>query len=63
MATHAAVRWRCVVGWCFDDGRTSGAQILLAQVGERGTVAPQRRPLGVLNGLMMAERRQRFDAG
>ena len=50
------------LSWCFEDGRTSATRALLERVGESGAVAPQHWPLEVLNGLMMAERRQRVDA-
>lgn len=60
---------RCVVdssvtlSWCFEDERTPATQAVLEQIGESGAVAPQHWPLEVLTGLMMAERRQRIDAG
>jgi predicted nucleic acid-binding protein len=50
------------LSWCFEDERTPATQALLEQIGESGGVAPQHWPLEVLNGLMMAERRQRVDA-
>lgn len=49
------------LSWCFEDERTPATKALLEQVGESGAVAPQHWPLEVLNGLMMAERRQRVD--
>jgi len=51
------------LSWCFEDERTAATKALLEGVGEAGAVAPQHWPLEVLNGLMMAERRQRVDAG
>lgn len=51
------------LSWCFEDERTPATKALLERVGEAGAVAPQHWPLEVLNGLMMAERRQRVDAG
>jgi predicted nucleic acid-binding protein len=50
------------LSWCFEDERTPATQALLERVGESGAAAPQHWPLEVLNGLMMAERRQRVDA-
>jgi len=49
--------------WCFEDERTPATQAVLEQIGESGAVVPQHWPLEVLNGLMMAERRRRIDAG
>jgi predicted nucleic acid-binding protein len=51
------------LSWCFEDERTPATKALLERVGENGAVAPQLWPSEVLNGLMMAERRQRIDAG
>jgi predicted nucleic acid-binding protein len=51
------------LSWCFEDERTPATKALLEQVGESGALAPQHWPLEVLNGLMMAERRQRIEAG
>ena len=50
------------LSWCFEDERTPAMKALLEQIGESGAFAPQHWPLEVLNGLMMAERRQRVDA-
>jgi predicted nucleic acid-binding protein len=50
------------LSWCFEDERTPATKALLERVGESGAVAPQLWPTEVLNGLMMAERRQRIDA-
>jgi predicted nucleic acid-binding protein len=49
------------LSWCFEDERTPATAALLQRVGETGAVAPQRWPLEALNGLMMAERRNRLD--
>ena len=51
------------LSWCFEDERTPATMALLERVGERGAVAPQHWPLEVLNGLLMAERRQLVDTG
>jgi predicted nucleic acid-binding protein len=50
------------LSWCFEDERTPAIRTLLESVGEGGAVVPQHWPAEVLNGLMMAERRQRIDA-
>ena len=50
------------LSWCFEDERTLATKTLLERVGEVGAVVPQHWPAEVLNGLMMAERRQRIDA-
>ena len=50
------------LSWCFEDERTPATAALLERVGESGAMAPQLWPAEVLNGLMMAERRQRIDA-
>jgi predicted nucleic acid-binding protein len=50
------------LSWCFEDERTPATKALLERVGESGAIAPQLWPAEVLNGLMMAERRQRIDA-
>ena len=49
------------LSWCFEDERTPATMALLERVGESGAVAPQHWPLEVLNGLLMAERRQLVD--
>jgi len=51
------------LSWCFEDERTQATRALLERVGEAGAIVPQHWPAEVLNGLMMAERRQRIDAG
>jgi predicted nucleic acid-binding protein len=48
--------------WCFEDERTPATRDLLEREGDSGATAPQHWPAEVLNGLMMAERRQRIDA-
>ena len=50
------------LAWCFEDERTPATMVLLEQVAETGAVAPLHWPLEALNGLLMAERRQRLDA-
>ena len=50
------------LSWCFEEERTPATTALLQWVGETGAVAPQHWPLEALNGLMMAERRNRVDA-
>jgi predicted nucleic acid-binding protein len=49
------------LSWCFEDERTPATKALLERVGDGGALVPQHWPLEVLNGLMMAERRQRID--
>lgn len=51
------------LAWCFEDEQTPEIMALLDRVVASGAVAPQLWPLEVLNGLLMAERRQRLDAG
>ena len=48
--------------WCFEAEHAPAAMALLHQIGKTGATAPQHWPLEALNGLMMAERRQRLDA-
>jgi predicted nucleic acid-binding protein len=48
--------------WCFEDERTLHTTALLDRLAETGAVAPMLWPLEALNGLLMAERRRRFDA-
>jgi predicted nucleic acid-binding protein len=50
------------LSWCFADERTVATQALLERVGASGAVAPRHWPIEVVNGLVMAERRQRIDA-
>lgn len=49
------------LSWCFADEHTPATLALLERVGEAGAVVPQHWPAEVLNGLTMAERRQRID--
>ncbi len=49
--------------WCFEDEQAAANLALLEQVVEHGAVAPTVWPLGVLNALVMAERRRRLDTG
>jgi predicted nucleic acid-binding protein len=49
--------------WCFEDERTPETLSLLQRVATEGAVAPWLWPLEALNGLLMAERRGRLDAG
>lgn len=51
-----------VLSWCFEDERTPATKALLERIGETGAIVPQHWPAEVLNGLMMAERRQRINA-
>ena len=48
--------------WCFEDERTPATTALLERVGEAGALAPGLWPLEALNGLLVAERRGRFDS-
>jgi predicted nucleic acid-binding protein len=48
--------------WCFGDERTDATVAVLEHVTGNGAVAPSLWPLEVLNGLAMAERRQRLSA-
>jgi predicted nucleic acid-binding protein len=50
------------LAWCFSDERTLETQALLDDVSVAGAIAPAHWPLEVLNGLAMAERRQRIGA-
>ena len=49
------------LSWCFEDEHTPARLALLERVAQAGALAPQLWPLEVLNGLMMAERRNRPD--
>ncbi len=51
------------LGWCFEDEHTEPVMDLLDRVVERGAFAPTLWPLETLNGLLMAQRRKRLDAG
>jgi predicted nucleic acid-binding protein len=46
---------------CFDDEWTPAVDATMDQVTERGAIVPGVWPLEVLNGLFVAERRQRID--
>ncbi len=50
------------LSWCFEDEHTPARLALLERVTQAGALAPQLWPLEVLNGLLMAERRNRLDA-
>ena len=49
------------LSWCFEDEHTPLSVALLERVAESGAMAPLLWPLEVLNGLLMAERRNRLD--
>jgi len=50
------------LSWCFEDEHTPARLTLLDLVTESGASVPQLWPLEVLNGLMVAQRHNRFDA-
>jgi predicted nucleic acid-binding protein len=50
------------LSWCFEDERTAATVATLENVAANGAVAPSLWPLEVLNGLAMAERRNRLTA-
>ena len=50
------------LAWCFEEEQTPAVMALLDRVAEHGAVAPLLWPLEALNGLLVAERRQRLDA-
>jgi len=50
------------MAWLFEDERTPAVMGLLQQAGEFGAVAPLLWPLEALNGLLVAQRRQRISA-
>ncbi|MGH7812703.1 MAG: type II toxin-antitoxin system VapC family toxin [Candidatus Binataceae bacterium] len=50
------------LSWCFEDEHTRAGLAILEKVAEDGAVAPAIWPLEVLNGLLMAQRRNRLDA-
>jgi predicted nucleic acid-binding protein len=50
------------LAWCFEDEQTPAVMDLLDRVTETGASAPLLWPLEALNGLIVAERRQRLDA-
>jgi predicted nucleic acid-binding protein len=49
------------LAWCFQDERTAPVDAVLTRVTEAGAIVPGIWPLEVLNGLFVAERRQRID--
>jgi predicted nucleic acid-binding protein len=49
------------LAWCFESEQTAEVMALLDRVSEHGAVAPQLWPIEALNGLLVAERRQRID--
>jgi predicted nucleic acid-binding protein len=51
------------LAWCFSDEQTPEILAVLDRVTDEGAAAPQLWPLEVLNGLAVAERRGRLDAG
>jgi len=51
------------LAWCFEDEHTPLVMDLLDRVSETGAFAPNLWPLEILNGLLMAQRRKRLDAG
>ena len=48
------------LAWCFEDELSDYAEKVLATVNEDGAVVPEIWPLEVANGLLLAERRERF---
>lgn len=51
------------LAWCFEDEQPVPVMDLLDRVTETGAFAPSLWPLEALNGLLIAERRRRIDAG
>jgi predicted nucleic acid-binding protein len=51
------------LAWCFEDEQPEHVMNLLDRVTETGAFAPSLWPLEALNGLLIAERRRRIDAG
>lgn len=51
------------LSWCFRDEQTPAVMALLDRVSDSGGMAPLLWPLEALNGLSMAQRRGRIDAG
>jgi predicted nucleic acid-binding protein len=49
------------LSWCFESEQTADVMALLERVSEHGAVAPPLWPIEALNGLLVAERRQRID--
>lgn len=50
------------LAWCFEDEQSAPVMRLLDRVADTGASAPLIWPLEALNGLLVAERRQRLDA-
>jgi predicted nucleic acid-binding protein len=51
------------LAWCFEDEQPEQVMNLLDRVTETGAFAPSLWPLEALNGLLVAERRRRINAG
>jgi predicted nucleic acid-binding protein len=51
------------LAWCFEDEQTEPVMNLLDRVTETGAFAPSLWPLEALNGLLVAERKKRIQAG
>lgn len=51
------------LAWCFEDEQPEHVMNLLDRVTETGAFAPSLWPLEALNGLLIAERRRRINAG
>jgi predicted nucleic acid-binding protein len=51
------------LAWCFEDEQPQHVMDLLDRVTETGAFAPSLWPLEALNGLLIAERRRRINAG
>ena|ERR1700676_5426936 len=51
------------LAWCFEDEQPEPVMNLLDRVTETGAFAPSLWPLEALNGLLIAERRRRINAG
>jgi predicted nucleic acid-binding protein len=49
------------LAWCFESEQTAEVMGMLARVSEHGAFAPHLWPIEALNGLMVAERRNRID--
>jgi predicted nucleic acid-binding protein len=49
------------LAWCFEDEHSQPVMDLLNRVAETGAFAPSLWPLETLNGLLMAEHRNRLD--
>ena len=51
------------LAWCFEDEQAQPVMNLLDRVTETGAFAPSLWPLEALNGLLVAERKRRIQAG